>query len=80
MANKQTIFPIPAAKRATYERQGVAVDTVIAEATSDQCEGVTINAGRARHSGRASILYMEAWLASMKVNGIPAQFARNVSA
>lgn len=71
-----TIAPIPAKARASYESQGVNVDAVIAQATADQQAGITINAGRAQNPGRASVLYYEAWLASMKINGIPAKFAR----
>jgi hypothetical protein len=68
-----TIAPIPAKARASYEAQGIDVDAVIAQATTDQQAGVTINAGRAwaqaNHPGRAAVLYFEAWLASAKVNG-----------
>jgi len=71
-----TVPPVPTKVRATYENHGVNVDAVTAQATADQQAGITINAGRAAHHGRASVLYMEAWLASMKVNGVPARFAR----
>ena len=74
--NTHTITPVPAKARATYESHGVNVKAVTAQATADQQEGVTINAGRAQHTGHASILYTEAWLASMNVNGVPAQFVR----
>lgn len=68
-----TIAPIPAKARTAYETQGIDVDAVIAQATTDQQNGVTINAGRAwaqaNHPGTAAVLYFEAWLASAKVNG-----------
>lgn len=68
-----TIAPIPTKARASYEAQGIDVDAVIAQATEDQQDGVTINAGRAwatdTYPGKSAVLYMEAWLASMKVNG-----------
>lgn len=68
-----TIAPIPTKARTTYEAQGIDVNAVITQATTDQQNGVTINKGRAwatdNHPGLASVLYTEAWLASMKVNG-----------
>ncbi len=68
-----TIAPIPTKARTAYEAQGIDVDAVIAQATTDQQAGTTINAGRAwaaqNHPGKAAILYTEAWLASMQVNG-----------
>lgn len=68
-----TIAFIPAKARLAYEAHGIDVDAVIAQATTDQQAGVTINAGRAwatdTYPGKSAVLYMEAWLASMKVNG-----------
>lgn len=72
--------PMPAKIRASYENQGIDVDAVVAQAIADQQEGVTINKGRAwasaNHPGMAAVLYTQAWLASMQVNGVPAKFAR----
>jgi len=64
---------IPAHARSDYARQGIDVDAVIARAVQDQQAGVTVNAGRAwasaNYPGRASVLYMQAWLKSMQDNG-----------
>ncbi len=68
-----TIAAVPTKVRTAYASQGINVDAIVERATADQQKGVTVNAGRAwasaEHGPRASVLYMEALLASMKVNG-----------